>query len=175
MKGWGINNRTLYRRAMSIQHRMDRIAKTEKPKTEKVLHARFGERDFRGDLVMAVQNLSKSFGDRVLFSDVELTVGGDERIALLGDNGTGKSTFLKILLGEETPSGGKIKFGPSVKMGYLPQILHFDHPERTLLDTMLYETKCTVQSARDRLGSFLFQGEDVFKVVGTLSGGEQSG
>ncbi len=173
MKGWGINNRTLYRRAMSIQHRMDRIAKTEKPKTEKVLHARFGERDFRGDLVMAVQNLSKSFGDRVLFSDVELTVGGDERIALLGDNGTGKSTFLKILLGEETPSGGKIKFGPSVKMGYLPQILHFDHPERTLLDTMLYETKCTVQSARDRLGSFLFQGEDVFKVVGTLSGGEQ--
>ena len=162
MKGWGINNRTLYRRAMSIQHRMDRIAKTEKPKTEKVLHARFGERDFRGDLVMAVQNLSKSFGDRVLFSDVELTVGGDERIALLGDNGTGKSTFLKILLGEETPSGGKIKFGPSVKMGYLPQILHFDHPERTLLDTMLYETKCTVQSARDRLGSFLFQGEDVY-------------
>ena len=173
MKGWGINNRTLYRRAMSIQHRMDRIAKTEKPKTEKVLHARFGERDFRGDLVIAVQNLSKSFGDRVLFSDVELTVGGDERIALLGDNGTGKSTFLKILLGEETPSGGKIKFGPSVKMGYLPQILHFDHPERTLLDTMLYETKCTVQSARDRLGSFLFQGEDAFKVVGTLSGGEQ--
>ncbi len=168
MKGWGINNRTLYRRAMSIQHRMDRIAKTEKPKTEKVLHARFGERDFRGDWVMAVQNLSKSFGDRVLFSDVELTVGGDERIALLGDNGTGKSTFLKILLGEETPSGGKIKFGPSVKMGYLPQILHFDHPERTLLDTMLYETKCTVQSARDRLGSFLFQGEDVFKVVGTI-------
>ena len=173
MKGWGINNRTLYRRAMSIQHRMDRIAKTEKPKTEKVLHARFGERDFRGDLVMAVQNLAKSFGDRVLFSAVELTVGGDERIALLGDNGTGKSTFLKILLGEETPSGGKIKFGPSVKMGYLPQILHFDHPERTLLDTMLYETKCTVQSARDRLGSFLFQGEDAFKVVGTLSGGEQ--
>lgn len=173
MKGWGINNRTLYRRAMSIQHRMDRIAKTEKPKTEKVLRARFGERDFRGDLVMAVQNLSKSFGDRLLFSDVELTVGGDERIALLGDNGTGKSTFLKILLGEEPPSEGKIKFGPSVKIGYLPQILHFDHPERTLLDTMLYETKCTVQSARDRLGSFLFQGEDVFKVVGTLSGGEQ--
>ena len=173
MKGWGINNRTLYRRAMSIQHRMDRIAKTERPKTEKVLQARFGERDFRGDLVMAVQNLSKAFEDRVLFSDVELTVVGEERIALLGDNGTGKSTFLKLLLGEEAPTGGKIKFGPSVKIGYLPQILHFEHPERTLLDTMLYETKCTVQSARDRLGSFLFQGEDVFKVVGTLSGGEQ--
>lgn len=84
MKGWGINNRTLYRRAMSIQHRMDRIAKTEKPKTEKVLHARFGERDFLGDLVMAVQNLSKSFGDRVLFSDVELTVGGDEAHRTVG-------------------------------------------------------------------------------------------
>jgi len=104
---------------------------------------------------------------------VELKVEGGERIAILGDNGTGKSTFIKCLLGEEDCKG-KIQFGPTVKWGYLPQIIKFSHPERTLYDTMLYEKNCTPQVARDRLGAFLFQGEDVFKTVGNLSGGEQS-
>ncbi len=173
MKGWGINNRTLYRRAMSIQHRMERIKKTEKPKKERTMKASFGEKDFSGDVVFKLKGLSKSFGDRTLFSGVDLHVEGGERIAILGDNGTGKSTFIKCLLGEEA-CGGKIQFGPTVKAGYLPQIIHFAHPERTLYDTMLYEKNCTPQVARDRLGQFMFQGEDVFKTVGTLSGGEQS-
>ena len=173
MKGWGINNRTLYRRAMSIQHRMERIRKTEKPKKERTMKASFGEKEFFGDIVFKMKNVSKSFGDRTLFSNVNLTVEGGERIALLGDNGTGKSTFIKCLLGEED-CVGKIQFGPTVKFGYLPQIIHFDHPERSLYDTMLYEKNCTPQTARDRLGAFLFQGEDVFKQVGNLSGGEQS-
>ena len=173
MKGWGINNRTLYRRAMSIQHRMERIKKTEKPKTEKKMKATFGEKDFSGDVVFKMKNVAKSFGERKLFSDVNLNVEGGERIAILGDNGTGKSTFIKCLLGEEDFTG-KIQFGPTVKWGYLPQIIHFSHPERTLYDTMLYEKNCTPQVARDRLGQFLFQGEDVFKQVKNLSGGEQS-
>ncbi len=173
MKGWGINNRTLYRRAMSIQHRMERIRKTEKPKTEKTMKASFGEKEFSGDVVFQIKNMEKSFEERTLFSDVELRVEGGERIALLGDNGTGKSTFIKCLLGEE-PFHGKLQFGPTVKWGYLPQIIHFEHPERTLYDTMLYEKNCTPQTARDRLGAFMFQGEDVFKLVGNLSGGEQS-
>ncbi len=173
MKGWGINNRTLYRRAMSIQHRMDRIRKTEKPKTEKTMKASFGQKDFSGDVVFKMKNVSKAYDGRTLFSDVELNVEGGERIAILGDNGTGKSTFLKCLLGQED-CGGKIQFGPTVKWGYLPQIIQFDHPERTLYDTMLYEKNCTPQVVRDRLGAFLFQGEDVFKTVGNLSGGEQS-
>ena len=173
MKGWGINNRTLYRRAMSIQHRMERIKKTEKPKTEKKMKASFGEKDFSGDVVFKMKNIAKSFGERNLFSDVNLTVEGGERIAILGDNGTGKTTFIKCLLGDEDCTG-KIQFGPTVKWGYLPQIIHFAHPERTLYDTMLYEKNCTPQVARDRLGQFLFQGEDVFKQVGNLSGGELS-
>ena len=173
MKGWGINNRTLYRRAMSIQHRMERIRKTEKPKKERTMKASFGEKEFSGDVVFKMKNVSKSFGQRMLFSDVNLNVEAGERIALLGDSGTGKSTFIKCLLGEEDCQG-KIQFGPTVKWGYLPQIIHFDHPERSLYDTMLYEKNCTPQMARDRLGAFLFQGEDVFKTVGNLSGGEQS-
>ena len=173
MKGWGINNRTLYRRAMSIQHRMERIKKTEKPKKERTMKASFGEKEFSGDVVFKMKNVSKAFGERTLFSDVNLNVEGGERIALLGDNGTGKSTFIKCLLGDEDCTG-KIQFGPTVKWGYLPQIIHFNHPERTLYDTMLYEKNCTPQTARDRLGAFMFQGEDVFKTVGNLSGGEQS-
>jgi len=124
-------------------------------------------------VVFKMKNVAKAYGERTLFSDVELTVEGGERIALLGDNGTGKSTFIKCLLGEETCQG-KIQFGPTVKWGYLPQIIKFTHPERSLYDTMLYEKNCTPQVARDRLGAFLFQGEDVFKSVGNLSGGEQS-
>ncbi len=173
MKGWGINNRTLYRRAMSIQHRMERIRKTEKPKTEKTMRATFSEKEFSGDVVFQLKNLQKDFGERTLFSDVELRVEAGERIALLGDNGTGKTTFIKCLLGEE-PCSGRIQFGPTVKWGYLPQIIHFDHPERSLYDTMLYEKNCSPQTARDRLGAFLFQGEDVYKQVGNLSGGEKS-
>jgi len=173
MKGWGINNRTLYRRAMSIQHRMDRIKKTEKPKTERTMKASFGEKDFSGDIVFKMKGVSKSFGDRTLFSNVDLTVEGGERIAILGDNGTGKTTFIKCLLGDED-CPGKIQFGPTVKWGYLPQTIKFAHPERTLYDTMLYEKNVTPQVARDRLGQFMFQGEDVFKTVGNLSGGEQS-
>lgn len=173
MKGWGINNRTLYRRAMSIQHRMERIKKTEKPKTEKTMKATFAQKEFSGDVVFKMKNVAKSFGERSLFSNVELQVEGGERIAILGDNGTGKTTFLRCLLGEE-PCEGKIQFGPTVKHAYLPQTIHFDHPERSLYDTMLYEKNCTPQMARDRLGAFLFSGEDVFKSVKNLSGGEQS-
>ena len=174
MKGWGINNRVLYRRAMAMQHRIDRIRKTERPKTEKTMKARFGEKEFLGDSVFSVKGMAKSFGEKHLFSIDELNVEGGERIALLGDNGAGKTTFIRCLLGEEPVDAGRIRFGPTVKPGYLPQIMHFAHPERTLYDTMLYDKNCTPQQARDRLGSFLFSGEDVFKTVGTLSGGEQS-
>ena len=174
MKGWGINNRVLYRRAMALQHRMERIQKTERPKTEKTLRARFGEKEFFGDTVLMTKDLTKSYGEKTLFANVELEVGGGERIAILGDNGTGKTTLLRCLLGEETPDRGRIRFGPTVKSAYLPQTIRFEHPERTLYDTMLYEKNCTPQAARDRLGAFLFSGEDVFKTVGTLSGGEQS-
>ncbi len=174
MKGWGINNRTLYRRAMSIQHRIDRIEQVDRPTEEKQLKLRFEEKSFHGDEVMTIRNLSKTFGDRTLFSDIEEEVKGGERIALIGDNGTGKSTFLKILLGEESCTTGRIRFGPTVKTAYLPQIIHFEHPERTLYDTMLYEKNCTPQTARDRLGAFMFRGDDVFKTVASLSGGEQS-
>ena len=167
-------NDKIFKRAQSMEKRIERMRTTDRPTRERKMEVRFGEREFRGDEVLTIKGLSKSFGQRALFSGVDLEVVRGERIALLGDNGTGKSTLIKILMGEEGPDEGKIRMGPTVKIGYLPQIIHFDHPERSLLDTMLYELDCTAQTARNRLASFKFRGEDVFKPVSALSGGEQS-
>lgn len=163
-----------FRRAQSMEKRIEKMRVTDRPRKERKLTVRFGEREFRGDEVLTIKNVQKSFDGRTLFSDVNLEVAGGERIALLGDNGTGKSTLIKILMGEETPDAGKLRLGPTVKIGYLPQIIHFAHPERSLVDTMLYDLDCTPQAARDRLAAFRFRGEDVFKPVSALSGGEQS-
>ena len=167
-------NDKIFKRAQSMEKRIERMRTTDKPRKERKLDIRFGERDFRGDEVMVIKGLAKRFDGRTLFSDVNLLVEGGERIALLGDNGTGKSTLIKILMGEEPPSEGKIRMGPTVKIGYLPQIIHFSHPERNLVDTMIYDLDCSTQTARNRLAAFNFRGEDVFKPVSALSGGEQS-
>ncbi|MBR2131423.1 MAG: ABC-F family ATP-binding cassette domain-containing protein, partial [Oscillospiraceae bacterium] len=167
----------LHKRAFSIERRIERIRQqqTSRPTKARTMTTRFGEKEFLGDEVMELKNLSKSFGERVLFHDVDLQVEGGERIALIGDNGTGKSTLLKIILEEEFSDTGRIKFGPTVRTAYLPQIIRFDDPRRNLVDTMLYAKRgMSTQTARDRLGAFNFRGEDVFKSVSVLSGGEQS-
>jgi ATPase subunit of ABC transporter with duplicated ATPase domains len=164
-----------HKTAFAIEKRIERMRTQDRPVgREKSLKAGFSQLDFQGDELFTLTKLSKSYGDRTLFSDVNLEVTGGERIALLGDNGTGKTTFLNILLGQDKQYSGNIHFGPSVRPGNLPQIITFEHMERTLLDTMLYEQNCTAQEARDRLGAFLFRGDDVFKEVGSLSGGERS-
>ncbi|MCI8422219.1 MAG: ABC-F family ATP-binding cassette domain-containing protein, partial [Lawsonibacter sp.] len=167
-------NDKIFKRAQSMEKRIERIRQTDKPKKDRKISVRFGEREFRGDEVLSIKSLEKSFGERTLFSGVDLEVEGGERIALLGDNGAGKSTLLKILMGEESPDTGKLRKGPTIRIGYLPQIIHFSHPERSLVDTMLYDLDCTAQTARNRLAAFKFRGEDVFKPVSALSGGEQS-
>ena len=163
-----------FKRVKSMEKRIERMRTTDRPTKERKMEVRFGEREFRGDEVLTIKGLTKSFGDRTLFSNLGLEVAGGERIALLGDNGSGKTTLLKILLGEEEPDTGKVRMGPTVKVGYLPQHVHFDHPERNLVDTLIYEQDCTAQTARNRLAAFKFRGEDVFKPVSALSGGEQS-
>ena len=163
-----------FKRVKSMEKRIERMRTTDRPTRERKMEVRFGEREFRGDEVLTIKGLTKSFGERTLFSNLSLEVAGGERIALLGDNGSGKTTLLKILLGEEEPDAGKVRMGPTVKVGYLPQHVHFDHPERNLVDTLIYEQDCTAQTARNRLAAFKFGGEDVCKPVSALSGGEQS-
>ena len=169
-----LGNDALYKRAFSMEKRMEKMQTVDKPTKERKLTMGFESKEFRGDEVLTVKDLAMAFDERTLFENVNLEVAGGERIALLGDNGTGKSTFVKILLGELSPTGGKLRFGPTVKVGYLPQLVTFDHPERNLVDTLLWDLNCTPQEARDRLAAFNFRGEDVFKEVSTLSGGEKS-
>ena len=114
MRLWAFQgNDKMYRRAIVMERRIEKLNTVEKPNRERNLTASFGEREFAGDEVFSLRDLSMGFEGRTLFSNVNLKVRGGERIALIGDNGTGKSTFLKLLLGQEQPLGGRIKTGPS--------------------------------------------------------------
>ncbi len=164
-----------YRRAISMEKRIQRMQTVSKPTKAKKMDARFVSAEFHGDEVMSLRTLSKSFGDKHLFTGISLKIEGGERIALIGDNGTGKSTLIKTIVGEEHPDEGRIRIGPQTRLAYLPQIIRFDHSDWNLVDTMMAAKRgLSAQSARNRLAGYEFAGEDVFKPVSVLSGGEQS-
>ena len=169
-----MGNDKLHKRAFSMEKRIERLSQSEKPTEARKLTVKFRERDFNGDEVIVADGLEKGYSGRVLFSGVSLEVTGGERIALIGDNGAGKTSFLKLLMGEEAPDAGYIYRGPAIRTAYLPQIVRFSDESRTMYDTMLWECRAQPQEARDRLAAFGFRGEDVFKRVSTLSGGEKS-
>ena len=163
-----------YRRAISMEKRIERMRTTAKPTKARKMDARFSSAEFHGDEVLGLRNVSKSYGDKHLFDGITLKVEGGERIALIGDNGTGKSTLIKMIVGELYPDDGRIKTGPQVKEAYLPQIIHFDHPDWNLVENMMAAKRgLSAQSARNRLAAYDFRGEDVFKPVKVLSGGEK--
>ena len=164
----------LHKRAFSMEKRIARLQNAEKPREDKKLSVRFRQKEFFGDEVLVLEDVAKSYGEKKLFSGIDELIEPGERIALIGDNGTGKSTLLRCITGEETPDRGWIHLGPAVKSAYLPQLVRFDDPSRNMVDTMLWEAKCDPQTARNRLAAFGFRGEDVFKTVSVLSGGEQS-
>ena len=164
-----------YRRAISMERRIERMRTTAKPTKARKMDARFTAAEFHGDEVLGIRNLSKAFGEKKLFEGISLKVEGGERIALIGDNGTGKSTLIKMIADEVYPDSGRIRLGPQVKMAYLPQIIHFDHPDWNLVENMMAAKRgISAQSARNRLAAYDFRGEDVLKPVSVLSGGEQS-
>jgi len=171
---WGTGNEMLMKKSKSVYKRAERAVRTEKPVKDKTVRAKFGEREFRGDEVLVIRELEKIYDERKLFTIPEIEVHSGERIALIGDNGTGKTTLIKLIMGEEKQDSGYVRLGPSVKPAHLPQIVKFDHPRRTIIDTLIYDLDVSPQTARNRLGAFMFTGEDVFKQVGDLSGGEKS-
>ena len=163
------------RRAVNIERRIERMRTTAKPTKARKMDARFSTAEFHGDELLGIRNLAKSYGDKHLFDSITLKIEGGERIALIGDNGTGKSTLIKMIMGELYPDDGRIKLGPQAKPAYLPQIIRFDHPDWNLVENMMSSKRgLSAQSARNRLASYDFRGEDVFKPVSVLSGGEQS-
>ena len=169
------NTELLHKRAFSIEKRIARMRTASKPVQRRKLDARFNATEFHGDEILSMRSLSMSYGEKRLFDGISLKIEGGERIALIGDNGVGKSTLLKLIMGEEFPDAGRIRIGAQTRISYLPQVMEFDNPSFSLLDTMLAAKRnLSAQSARNRLAAYDFTGEDVFKPVYVLSGGEQS-
>jgi len=168
------DNPGLHKRAFAIEKRIEKMEKIEKPRKEKQISVAFQGKGFAGNDVIVIKNLSKSYGEEWILSNVNLNVKKDDRIALIGGNGCGKTTLLKIITGEVEADTGIVKIGNSVKYAFLPQIVTFSYPEYSVLDTMKHEMEMSEEMARNRLAAFHFRGEEVFKQVGSLSGGEKS-
>ena len=160
--------------AESREKRLEKIERLEKPQEESQVRFRFETRRRTGDDVLITEGLSKGFGERVLFRDLKMHVRAGDRIALIGDNGTGKSTLLKCLTGEEKPDAGAIRWGTGVDLGYYDQHQAGLHEQKTVLDEVWDRFPRMEQyEVRGALGLFLFTGDDVFAPVSTLSGGEK--
>jgi ATPase subunit of ABC transporter with duplicated ATPase domains len=169
-----MGNDKLHKRAFSMEKRIAKLKQTERPTIQKKLSVKFKEASFTGDEAVVMADVSKRFGAKQLFSGLDLEIVGGECVAILGKNGTGKTSLLRIMTGEMDADSGYTYLGPQVRCAYLPQIVTFSNDSRSALDTMLYDCRCTPQQARDRLAAFGFQGERVMTPVGVLSGGERS-
>ena len=168
------NREKSIRLAESREKRLEKMERLERPQEEGSVHFRFEARRRTGDDVLQTDRLKKSYGDRVLFSDLDIHVKAGDRIALIGDNGTGKSTLLKCLTGEEKPDAGVIRWGTGVDIGYYDQHQAGLHENKTVLDEVWDRFPRMEQyEVRGALGMFLFTGDDVFAPVSTLSGGEK--
>ena len=168
------NREKSIRLAESREKRLEKIERLERPQEEGSVHFRFETRRRTGDDVLQTDRLQKGFGDRVLFRDLNIHVKAGDRIALIGDNGTGKSTLLKCLTGEERPDAGVIRWGTGVDIGYYDQHQAGLHENKTVLDEVWDRFPRMEQyEVRGALGMFLFTGDDVFAPVSTLSGGEK--
>lgn len=172
MHQWGTEK--MHKRAFSIDKRIARMTVADRPKQQKKMSMTFGDPNYETEHVLKVRNINKSFDGKQILHDISFHVRNGERVAILGDNGTGKTTLLNIILGLEEADSGTIKKGDGLKPAYLPQVVHFENETRTLVDTLIYEKNVTPQTARNRLGRFQFSGEDQLKPVSKLSGGEKS-
>ncbi len=168
------NREKSIRAAESREKRLEKMERLEKPVEEGAIHFRFDIRRRTGEDVLMAEELQKGYGDRVLFSHVKLHLRAGDRVALIGDNGVGKSTLLKCLIGQERFDQGEVRLGTGVDIGYYDQHQAHLHPEKTVLDEVWDDFHRMEQSeVRGALGMFLFTGDEVFAPVSTLSGGEK--
>lgn len=163
--------------ADSKQKMLDKkLAEIDAPeRSARTLGFSFGDVEETGNEVLNIKGLSKSFGDKKLFRDVEFGLRKGDRAFLLGPNGCGKTTLLKILMGYERPDSGSYFFGANVRPGYFDQTLSLLSPQKTVLDEIWdLHRDFTESRVRTLLGQFLFCADDVYKKVETLSGGEKA-
>ncbi len=169
------NREKSIRRAESRVKMLDKIEVLEKPTQVRAdMHLKLEPKYTSGNDVLQVENLSKSFGSLTLFENLNFELKKGEHVAVIGDNGTGKTTILKIINELVAPDTGEIRLGSNVAIGYYDQEHHVLHMDKTLFEEISddYPT-LTNTEIRNTLAAFLFTGEDVFKQVKALSGGER--
>ncbi len=169
------NREKSIKRAESREKMLDKIERLEKPVEVKAdMKLILTPHRTSGNDVMQIEGLSKRFGSHLLFENVSFEIKRGEHVAVIGDNGTGKTTLLKIINELVPPDGGSIRLGANVEIGYYDQEHHVLHMEKTLFeeisDAYPYLTNTEI---RNTLAAFLFTGEDVFKKISALSGGER--
>ncbi|MFJ8263186.1 ribosomal protection-like ABC-F family protein [Rummeliibacillus sp. NPDC094406] len=165
-------NPDLYRKAKSMEKALQRIELVKKPKTEKKMNLQLEASDRSGKEVISIENVTKTYKSS-LFDDVNFSVYWQDRLAIVGENGTGKSTLLKMMLGEVKPDIGRCIIGSNVKIGYLAQQFETLDDQIRLIDAFRENISMTEEEARHVLAQFLFYGYDVYKKVRDLSGGEK--
>lgn len=177
LRQWAMkaDNNKFFKRAASIQIKLDKMNKISKPKFDRAnMKINLDDTERSGKETIMAKDLSKSFGDVKLLSHVNLMIRYGERVALLGKNGCGKSTFLKILLGEATADSGEVRLGANVKTAYLPQEITFENEEHTVLECFREGLVITEGKGREFLSKFMFFKKSVFTKVNELSGGERT-
>ena len=169
------NREKSIKRAESREKMLDKIERLDKPVEVKAdMKLKLTPRLLSGNDVLSVSDLSKAFDNQVLFSNVSFEVKRGEHVAIIGDNGTGKTTLLKIINELVQPDTGTIRLGSNVQIGYYDQEHHVLHMEKTLFEEISDDyPDLTNTQIRNTLATFLFTGEDVFKKISSLSGGER--
>lgn len=174
---WGMkaDNPSMFRRAKAIQKRIDEMEENaiSKPGVRKDISIKFQKTDRSGDIVFDIKDISLIMGDKILLEDSNAQIRVFDKVALVGKNGTGKSSLIKCIVGENVDYIGDIKIGGSVSIGYLPQLLVFENEKETILEYITSHTELDSQHARSLLARFDFYTEDIEKPIGTLSGGEK--
>lgn len=176
LREWAMkaDNKKFFQRAASIQIKLDKMVRIKKPvfkRRNMRLELQVKERS--GKETIKAEALTKSFEDKKILTEADLLVQYGERVALLGANGSGKSTFVKMLLGELNPDSGSVKLGRSVKTAYLPQKIEFKDEDRTVLECFRDDVVIEEGKGREYLAKFMFYGKRVYTKVGALSGGER--
>ncbi|MCM3602898.1 ABC-F type ribosomal protection protein [Robertmurraya korlensis] len=167
-------NEGLHKRARNMERALERMEKLDRPiLNRKKMNLEMEVADRSGKDVVVMKEVNKSFGEQVLFQDAHLHIQFRERVAMVGENGTGKSTLIKMLLKQEQADSGEVKLGSNVKVGYLSQHIFPDKKDETVIDLFREEIKVTEGEARHILARFLFYGHSVFRKVSQLSGGER--
>ena len=167
-------NPGLHRQARNMERALERMEKLRKPIIDpKKMSLSFEAASRSGKEVVIMDNVSKSFGNKVLLHKSNLYVYWKERVAIVGRNGTGKSTILRLLLGEILADEGNARIGSNVRIGFLSQHFEILNPKERLIDVFRSEVNIVEAEARHILAKFMFYGPDVFKRVGDLSGGER--